>query len=138
MSIVQYVIDHTERGECNCGKCLDRGEKPDPTGHVADLVFFKVAATNSPTAEEFTRLAKEHAGDFCECDPFDGNEHGYMELGGWIGDQGLAMQFMGLGSLLGVFTLVSPKMFGMPDELALQMAGGGFLAIQAKTVLQPA
>ena len=43
-SLIDYVLKHTERGECNCGQCLDRGDKPDPVGHTVDLGFFKVAA----------------------------------------------------------------------------------------------
>jgi len=107
-SLVDYVLRHTERGECNCGRCLDRGDKPDPDGHTVDLGFFKVAAN-----------------------PLDGGEHNYMQLGGWIGDQGLAMQYMGLGVLLGVFKLLSPSMLGITsdDPMFMQMIGAGFLSI---------
>ena len=55
-----------------------------------------------------------------------------MELGGWIGDQGIAMQYMGLGVLLGVFNLLSPAMLGLtPDDpMFKQMLGMGMLSIQ--------
>lgn len=132
--LVDYVLNHTERGECNCGQCADRGENPDPQGHTIDLGFFKVAAKNNPDKDMFLQLSGAHNGEFGECDPLDGGEHSYMELGGWIGDQGLAMQYMGLGVLLGVFNLLSPAMLGITsdDPLFMQMLGSGFLSIQAE------
>lgn len=135
MELAEYVINHTDRGECQCGECIDKGNRPDPTGHTADLIFFKVAATNNPSAEEFIQKTKSHQGTFCEVDPFDGAEHGYMELGGWIGDQGLAMQYMGLGALLGVFDLITPKtVFGndLEPDLVHKMAGAGLISVFSK------
>lgn len=131
-SLIDYVLKHTERGECNCGQCLDRGDKPDPVGHTVDLGFFKVAAKDNPDKETFLELTQKHRGEFGDCDPMDGGEHNYMELGGWIGDQGIAMQYMGLGVLLGVFNLLSPAMLGLtPDDpMFKQMLGMGMLSIQ--------
>lgn len=135
MTLQDYVLAHTVRGECQCGKCADKGDAPDPVGHTADMVFFKVATTGGPTAEEFRRLTDAHHGVFVPCDPFDGGEHSYIELGGWIGDQGVALQYMALGVLLGVFRSLTPRtMFGgrMPDDMVLRMAEGGFLSVQAQ------
>ena len=132
--LVEYVRSHTDRGECNCGSCFDRGTNPDPTGHVADVVFFKVAAVGTPDAETFRRLTAEQPGEFGAVDPFDGREHNYLELGAWIGDQGLAMQYMALGALLGQFQLMTPyTILGLQpgDTLAMQLAGAGYLAVQA-------
>lgn len=133
------MAEHTIRGECTCGKCIGVGTKPDPTGHTADLVFFKVAANGKPSAEEFKRLTTEAHGEFGNCDPLDGKEHNYLELGGWIGDQGLAMQYMALGSLLGVFSLLTPiTMLKLPadDPLVKEMAGMGLIAVQAVRTLE--
>jgi hypothetical protein len=130
--LANYVISHTERGECKCGACIDVGNKPDPQRHTVDMVFFKVARVNGADADEFKRLTTEHHGHYGEVDPFDGKEHNYMELGGWIGDQGLAMQYMALGVLLGKFKLLSPAMLGMEGPAALQLAGMGLLSIQAE------
>lgn len=134
--LVDYVINHTERGECNCGQCADRGDNPDPDGHTVDLGFFKLAAKNNPDKDTFIRLSEEHHGEFTSCIPTDGGEHNYLELGGWIGDQGLAMQYMGLGVLLGVFNLISPAMLGIDrsDPLFMQMLGGGLLAVHTMEV----
>lgn len=124
-------MHHTERGECKCGKCIDVGSKADPQGHTVDMVFFKVVKRGEPTPEEFMRLSAAHRGDFTSVDPFDGKEHSYLELGAWIGDQGLAMQYMALGCLLGVFTLLSPMtVLEVEGPLAMQMAQAGYLSIQ--------
>lgn len=134
MNLGEYVVRYTERGECQCGVCIDKGDKPDPKGHTADLMFFKVAKKDGATAEEFVRLSKEHAGEFGPCDPFDGKEHGYMELGGWIVDQGLAMMFMGLGHLLGVFDLLTPRTMlpkKLADEMGMKLAGQGMVMVKA-------
>jgi hypothetical protein len=132
--LIEYVLKHTERGECNCGQCSDRGDKPDPDGHTVDLGFFKVAAKDNPNDGTFISLTRKHQGEFGDCNPLDGCEHSYIELGGWIGDQGLAMQYMGLGVLLGVFKLLPPAILGIPsdDPVFKQMLGAGFLSIQVE------
>lgn len=133
MSLPDFVIASTERGECNCGKCADRGDKPDPVGHSVDNGFFVVAKRGEPSADTFVALTKAHHGEFNTVNPLDGAEHNYLELGGWLGDQGLALQYMALGSLLGVFTLMTPKTMlpGIDDEISRQMARMGMVAVQA-------
>lgn len=131
-ALADYVVQHTERGACQCGKCFDAPDDPaahQPGGHTADLYFFQVAKRGEPDAERFRELLREHRGVFCECDPTDGQEHGYMELGGWIGDQGLAMQMMGLGALLGVWRLITPKLLPLPKEIQDQLAGAGMVVV---------
>lgn len=135
MSLAKYVLDHTLRDACRCGKCIDPGN-PDVVllPHTVDMYFFNVCAVNNPQKDEFTDLISKHQGEFCEVNLFDGNEHGYMELGGWIGDQGLAMQFMGLGELLGLWKIMHPgKILDVnnPEQkvLADRMAGMGMVSI---------
>jgi hypothetical protein len=136
MTLQEYVAENVIRGECQCGKCCDTGSRPDPIGHTADLMMFKVAAKPEANAETLKKLAAEHHGDFGECNVFDGKEHSYIELGGWIGDQGLALMFMGLGHLLGLFDLLTPRTMlpkgAVPDEMMMQMAGAGYVTIKAK------
>lgn len=154
MILGEYVAQFTERGECKCGKCFDRGNRPDPkglpaaappeervsdilseTGHTADLMFFKVAKKEGVAVEEFVRLSKAHPGDFGPCDPLDGKEHGYQELGAWIGDQGLALLYMGLGHLLGVFDLLTPRTMlpkELADEMGMQLAGQGMVTVKLR------
>ncbi len=106
--LFDYIHKHVERGECNCGRCIDVGNKPDPTGHTADLVFFKVVLMHDPDAEVLRQLSRNHRGAHSQVKPFDGDEHGYIELGGWLDDQGTALMFMGMASLLGIAELMTP------------------------------
>jgi hypothetical protein len=132
--LIDYICTHTGRGECRCGECFDRGTSPDPTGHVADLVFFSVSAEGSPTAPEFIGLTKAHVGVHCRLDPLDGKEHNYVQLGGWLGDQQSALRYMGLGALLGVFDLLTPKNLipGMDAAMTMELAGRGMVAVKYK------
>jgi hypothetical protein len=154
MTLGDYVLKYTARGECQCGKCADKGNRPDPaglpadappeervsdilseTGHTADLMFFKVAKKDGATAEEFIRLTKANRGTFGESDLFDGEEHNFMEVGAWIGDQGMALRYMGLGNLLGVFDLLTPRsVLGkfIDDKMAMELAGQGMVTVAFK------
>lgn len=141
--LVKFVMEHAIRGACTCGKCSDapanpeqlQPETPKAPNHTADMIFFKVAAKPNTDADVLRTLIKENkAGAFCDCDLFDGNEHNYIELGGWIGDQGLALQLMGLGTVLGLWNLLSPLTMlpgmNLPEHVIKAMAGQGMLAIQ--------
>lgn len=128
MSLYDYVSAHTIRGACTCGKCCDAPADPEghqPDGHTADLVFFKVAAKGADK-EEFVSLARRDYPHW-----FDGKEHSYLEIGGDVGDQGAALMTMGLGSLLGAWKLMTPRMLPIPEDLQMQMAGMGMVTIQA-------
>ena len=130
-----YILDHTKRSRCTCGKCIDSGPDVKLEGHTADVFFFDVSATNSPTADELKSLIAAQKGSFCDVNFFDGNEHGYMEIGGWIGDQQLALLLMGLGSLLGLWTIMQPcSVLGLPRDhpMAQQLAGAGMVTIKAR------
>jgi hypothetical protein len=81
-------------------------------------------------------LTREHRGEFGPCDPLDGREHSYLELGGWIGDQGRALQYMALGSLLGVFDLLTPRSVIGPtidEQLAMKLAGAGYVTVKRRS-----
>lgn len=138
-NLSEYVVKHTDRNACTCGKCLVSGEQKTLTGHTVDMFFFDVCAKNKPDAETLKKLITEHQGDGCcggPIDLFDGQEHSYMEVGGWIDDQGLAMQLMGLGVILGLWNVGHPtNMLGMDREhpLAQQLAGMGMVTIIPKT-----
>lgn len=132
--LARYVVEHTRRGTCHCGQCADHpGTDAQPTGHTADLFFFCVSAVGDPTAEQLrTLIAAAHHGEFCDLDPLDGQEHGYIEVGGWIGDQGLAMQFMGLCQLVGLGRVLQPNILPLPDALKQQMAASGMVTLTAE------
>lgn len=142
-ALAEYVRVHTDRGECQCGKCMDKGNKPDPVSpipdhlydHTANMVFFKVCIRNEPNADEVRKLISEHKGVFNSVDLFDKQEHNFMELGGWIGDQGLALQFMALTSLVGLTELMTPLTMLpglLPQDLVMKMAQTGYVAVRAK------
>lgn len=131
MSLIDYVRDMAERGQCRCGRCVDGGEK-QPEGHTADVYFFDVAAKEEANEETLRDLIGSHRGEFAEVNLFDGKEHSYIEVGGWIGDQGAALMLMGLGAVLGLWKLLTPNMLPMlPKDLMDQMAGRGMVSIQA-------
>ncbi len=132
MGLIAYVQDNAVRGQCRCGRCLDGGEE-QPSGHTADVYFFEVALVEGADKDVLRKLVESHRGEFAECNLFDGKEHSYIEVGAWIGDQGLALILIGMGFLLGLWRLVTPKMLpGLPKELMDQMAGQGMVSIIAK------
>jgi len=124
----EYITKNTVRGDCTCGKCIDKKEDPQqPSGHTVDLIFFKVAKKDSANKEIFFELVKKEFPHW-----LDGKEHSYLEIGADIGDQGIALMTMGLGNLLGVWDLLSPETMTpfLPRELKLQMAGQGLITIK--------
>jgi hypothetical protein len=133
-----FVLSHAVRGACMCGRCADamaHPEKGQPQGHTAHMVFFEVALVEGTKAEDLKALvAASIKGEFCDVNLFDGKEHNYMDIGGWIGDQGVALMLMGIGSLLGLWKLMTPiTMLHLKpkDPMTLQLAGFGMVAIQA-------
>lgn len=110
--LIKYIVEHAVRGACMCGECVDTQPNPEecqPRGHTVDMQFFKVSLRNNPSKDDLLALIKSHKGEFNEVDLLDGNEHNYIEIGGWIGDQGLALTLMGMGELLGIWELLTPN-----------------------------
>lgn len=137
-----YVMMYAERGACKCGRCCDAPPNPEqhqPTGHTADVIFFEVSARPGADAETLRALLRENfRGEYGDVNVFDGSDHSYMELGGWIGDQGLALMLMGLGAVLGVWKLLTPKTLlgnSAPKDIVQGLAGQGFVLVRAQ--LQP-
>lgn len=131
MRLYDYVKEHAQRGACMCGACMDAPSNPErrqPSGHTADLVFFRVAVKNNPSKTEFEQLARKQFSHW-----FDGKEHSYLEAGADMGDQGIALMTMGLGSLLGVWELLTPlSVLGpdCPEDIKMGLAGRGFIHIK--------
>lgn len=142
-ALADFVLAHTIRGDCMCGRCIDGGTEQPEAPHTVDMVFFKVAIVHGegesyPIREDFDRLTREHQSEYAPggFNPLDGREYNYVALGAWIGDQGLAMQYMALGVFVGAFHLLSPDTV-MPgvitDEAERQsLAAAGFLAVTTK------
>lgn len=118
MDLVEYVLKHVEKEQSNQSK-----------DHIADLVFFKIKKINNPDSEEFKRLVKKEFSHW-----LDGKEHSYLETGGDIGDQGLALMAMGLGELLGIWELSTPNSMVpfLDKETRMKIAGAGYVTIKAK------
>ena len=129
MSLVDYVMKHTERGSCTCGRCFDASYNPEvkqPAGHTVNLTFFKVAAIGGDK-DEFLSLVQQEYSRW-----LDGKEHNYMEVGADMGDQGIALMTIGLGHLLGAWKALTPDtiMPFLPEDLKKQMAGQGMVSLQ--------
>lgn len=105
--------------------------KPDTEGSInLDLACVKV--TGDVDAEHFRALLSQNvAGCFGDIDFSEAKERGYIEIGGWIGDQGLALRFMALGSSLGVFKLLTPSIMlpGIDAATASGMARSGMVTV---------
>jgi len=96
-------------------------------------------AATPATAEDLKAalIAVGPNGAFGDCDLLDGQEHGYIEIGGWIGDQGLALRLMGLGAIVQppLWQLITPYTLlgaGADKETVNRMAASGLLSILAK------
>jgi hypothetical protein len=130
--LIDYISDYTvvdERDATNGFRQTGR----IPPG--ADLVLCRVWAESGADAErlrEMVRANKE--GEFVNVDLFDGEEHSYLELGAWIGDQRTALRLMGLGALLGLWELLTPftVVGDMDREKAIRMARLGIVGIRAR------
>ena len=135
MKLQDYVMKYANRGACMCGKCFDAPENPEkhqPTGHTADVVFFKVSAKDGASKDQLHELIKSEYPEL-----LDGREHGYMEIGAQLGDQGVALMLMGLGSVLRVWALMTPRTVipegVMSDQHIMDLAGMGYVTIKAES-----
>ncbi len=127
VTLPEYIQQHVNI--CACGKC----EKEEGIKSTS-VVFFEVFVRPTADADLLRVLIADHKGEFGDCNPLDGKEHGFIELGAWLGSQELALALMGLGECLGLWTLLSPrKVLGkdLPALLEKVMAGTGLLTIQS-------
>jgi hypothetical protein len=130
MKLIDYVLAHTERGACACGKCFDAPTNPEgkqPSGHTVNLTFFEVAVKGGDKDEFLSLVQAEHP------DWLDGKEHNYIQVGGDMGDQGVALMTIGLGHLLGAWKALSPDtvMPSIPLDMKRQMAGCGMVSLRS-------
>ncbi len=144
MSILtKYIVGHCIRGACTCGRCIDAppdAKNLQPNGHTVDVQFFKVALKDNTSDKEIIKnelikLIKEHKGEFRDIDLFDGKEHNFIEIGGWIGDQGLALMLMGMGELVGIWKVATPNRIAsdFSEETRTMLAQAGYISITFRT-----
>lgn len=135
--VARYVLAHAQRGECRCASCCDKsGDDRQPTGHTVDVIFFLVSQSGATCDELRSLVSNAKDGEYCWADLLDGGEHGFMEIGAWIGDQGLALTLMGLGAIIGLWDLLTPRTMipGVDDKTAMDMAAAGLVTIMAKQI----
>jgi len=129
-ALSDYVLTFTERGACCCGKCFDAPQNPEqkqPNGHTVNLTFFEVSAKGG-NKEDFLSLVRAEHPEW-----LDGKEHSYINVGGEMGDQGLALMTIGLGHILGAWKALSPDTLipSLPIDVKKQMAGAGMVNLQS-------
>jgi hypothetical protein len=129
MKLQEYVLENTNRGSCQCGRCIDAPDvATHPEGHTINLSFFEVAVYgNKATKEEFLKLVEVEYPHW-----LDGKEHSYLEVGGDMDDQGIALMTIGLGHLLGAWKCLCPEtmMPFLPNDLKMEMAGRGMVSLK--------
>ena len=98
-----------------------------------DIEFFGVKIIENPSNGSLKELVQANKqGEFgTDFDLFDGKEHNFINLGGWIGDQGYALRLMALGYHLELWELLTPNklMPFLDDEMKSKMAGMGMISI---------
>ena len=67
----------------------------------------------------------------------DGKEHNYIQIGGELDDQGVALMTIGLGHLLGVWEVFTPETIVpfLDDIIKQQMAARGMISFKANSLV---
>ena len=131
-NIAGYVYDHA-----TCDERRWHGLEADHRGP------YFVSATYEPSADRFVELIRLHVETKRCCNPLDGQEHSFSEMKRWIGIGELALRFIGLGVILGVFELVRPweKREGETREELIQRLEseeGSWFKLKARHRREPA
>lgn len=127
-ALADYIRNNT--------RCVPR-EESAPEAAV-DVEFFKVVADPKADAQVLRELVLAHSGEWGNVDVFNGGEHSYLELGGWLGSQEYALRLIGLGTHLRLWSLLSPRTMLkdlVDDETAQALAQRGLISLQAQ--IQP-
>jgi hypothetical protein len=121
--LTDYIFEHTARGECQCGKCVDKGPDRAAPAHSVDLHFFWVSAQNDPTADELWALLAQ-VPEVINQLRFGAD---YIWLGATLGSQEAALMLLGLGKLVGLWEVITPELCGKTGEDAARLAGTGMV-----------
>lgn len=123
----------TERTEGGLKVVEVYGYPPKPEHErLVDCHFIWVGGVEGNDPEHLRDLfekALEHKqGEFGEID-YERARGGpsYIEWGGWLGSQDIALQMLGLGELLGWWEVIIPERLGFPADVADIMAGRGMV-----------
>lgn len=122
--LIEYVLAHT------------RQAPGDAEGDAIHDVHFMRIATDEATTDPaplvslLERCLTERAGEFGQFDRdrLSGGPS-YIELGGWVGDQGVAFQLMACGEAAGLWGIITPKKLGITGPEGDQLAGNGMVMV---------
>lgn len=110
-------------------------QAPSDTDNAVDVGFFSVAIAEGAAEDRDVREALLDALDYATGEftrvsrvDFEGGL-GYIELGAWLGDQGLALRFMGLVSHFGFADVMTPARLGITGAEADAMMGMGLIML---------
>lgn len=122
--LISYVREHTRIVG-----------KDDEGPAVHDLHFIRVATDEAACdhdrfVELVDRCCGERAGEFGAFDRerLEGGPS-YIEIGGWVGDQTMALRFMALGVAAEAWEIITPERLGIEGPDADRLAGGGFVMV---------
>jgi hypothetical protein len=104
-NLAKYVSDHTSCSEVRWHNIGPEQRGPLPISAVSTVCQQGIEIM--PARGAFLELVRSHQGG-SDCNPLDGEEHGFAELSAWLPGSGLVRRFVGLGVILGVFDLVAP------------------------------
>lgn len=152
VELAEYIVEYCIKGswECTCGKCIDidSDDNVQNSGRkygtkTADVQLFKVTFRNlcdiskiekDIIKENFIQLIKCHEGVNKDIDILDGREHGFIEIGKWIGDRNMALMLMGMGELLDMWEVITPNRVAseFSEETRKMLVDAGCILIKYK------
>jgi len=123
-------------------RCFQSAAPPDSPALI-DVHFFQVAIDERLDHDRFNDLleaAMDSPGEFNTINTARmATGPSYIELGAWIGDQGLALRTMAAGQAVGRWDVITPARLGITDEqLAADMAGRGLVMVSGLKDREPA
>lgn len=113
----------------------------EPSDEAVDVFFIRVQvvqlASDRDRFLQLLRAALADHGEFCDLTPERLSQGpSYIELGGWLGDQTVALMFIALGARLDLWDVITPATFGVQGEAAKELAGNGMVLVGPKPELR--
>lgn len=97
-----------------------------PTGLKPVDVFFEIIGVDQEKAESFKDEIVSLLRDYPKPDRLAGGPS-YIEVGGELGDQGMALRLFAVGEVLKLWTVITPTTLGLEGEQARTLAGRGLV-----------
>lgn len=122
--LTEYIAKIARRGQCQCGKCADYRkdlDRPAPE-HSANVHFFWVSQEGGD-GSHLRALLEQHYPNLERLK--DGPS--YIEMGGDLDSQELALMLIGVGNVLGLWQAITPASFGITGPEANELAGKGMV-----------